>query len=113
MFDGVGTSSSTPSSSSDLEAVPGSQTSQRVFWTPPLVAPHIPPMMPPSSAPYAAPLAAIDGVPLAPAARVDSDLLVLPSAPYTRYTYRRRFSCPAWTKKFRYLESDRPPDTYW
>uniref|UniRef100_A0A0D3CTA5 Uncharacterized protein n=1 Tax=Brassica oleracea var. oleracea TaxID=109376 RepID=A0A0D3CTA5_BRAOL len=46
--DGIGTSSSGPSSP---EAVPDSQTSQRVSCSPPPPAPHMPPPPPPDAAP--------------------------------------------------------------
>ncbi|KAF3543579.1 hypothetical protein DY000_02007436 [Brassica cretica] len=71
--DGVGTSSSGPSSS---EAVPDSQISQRVSWSPPPPAPHMPP---PPPSPAAAPQPV-------PAGAVHPDLRVPPSPPYARYT---------------------------
>uniref|UniRef100_A0A0D3E6X9 Uncharacterized protein n=1 Tax=Brassica oleracea var. oleracea TaxID=109376 RepID=A0A0D3E6X9_BRAOL len=46
-YDGIGISSSGPSSS---EAVAHSQTSQRVSWSPPSPAPHMPPSPPPAAA---------------------------------------------------------------
>uniref|UniRef100_A0A0D3E2T4 Uncharacterized protein n=1 Tax=Brassica oleracea var. oleracea TaxID=109376 RepID=A0A0D3E2T4_BRAOL len=69
--DGSGTSSSGPSSS---DAVPESQTSQRVFSSPPL-----PPQMPPPPPPVAAPQPVPEGA-------VHLDLRVLPYAPFARYT---------------------------
>uniref|UniRef100_A0A0D3CF17 Uncharacterized protein n=1 Tax=Brassica oleracea var. oleracea TaxID=109376 RepID=A0A0D3CF17_BRAOL len=69
--DGSGASSSGPSSS---DAVPDSQTSQRVSWSPPP-----PPQMPPPPPPAAAPQPA-------PAGTVHPDLCVPSYAPYARYT---------------------------
>ena len=66
--DRIGTSSSRPSSS---EAVPDSQTSQSVSWSPSPPAPHMPPPPPP---PAAAPQPV-------PAGAVHPDLRVPPSAP--------------------------------
>uniref|UniRef100_A0A0D2ZXF8 Uncharacterized protein n=1 Tax=Brassica oleracea var. oleracea TaxID=109376 RepID=A0A0D2ZXF8_BRAOL len=69
--DGSGASSSGPSSS---DAVPDSQTSQRVSWSPP-PPPQIPP--PPPPPPAAAPQPA-------PAGEVHPDLRVPSYAPYAR-----------------------------
>ena len=69
--DGSGASSSGPSSS---DAVPDSQTSQRVSWSPPP-----PPQMPPPPPPAAAPQPA-------PAGAFHPDLRVPSYAPYARYT---------------------------
>ncbi|KAF8116116.1 hypothetical protein N665_0021s0007 [Sinapis alba] len=80
--DGVVTSSFVLTSTSDPEAVPDSQTSQRVSRTPPPPAPHIPPQMPPLPSPVA-PHGAPDP---ALAAGVHPDFLVPPSARYASYT---------------------------
>ena len=70
--DGARTSSSGSSSS---EAVPDSQTSQRVSWSSSPPAPHMPaPPSPPAAAPQPV-----------PAGAVHPDLRVLPSPPYARY----------------------------
>uniref|UniRef100_A0A0D3EG51 Uncharacterized protein n=1 Tax=Brassica oleracea var. oleracea TaxID=109376 RepID=A0A0D3EG51_BRAOL len=79
--DGSGTSSSGPSSS---DAVPDSQTSQRVFSSPPL-----PPQMPPPPPPAAAPQPVLEGA-------VHPDLRVPSYAPFARYTVEN----PAWTGGF-------------
>ncbi|XP_018448676.1 uncharacterized protein LOC108820198 [Raphanus sativus] len=83
--DGVGTSSSGGRTSSD--AVPDSQTSQRV-WSPPPPAPQ---MAPPPPPPLAAPQQPV------PEAGVHPDLRVPPHAP--------EFGC--------FFDPDRPPGTYW
>lgn len=77
--DGVGRSSSGPSSS---DGVPDSRTSQRASWSLPPPAPQIPSQMPPPPPPAALPAAPQP----APAAGVHPDLRVPPSAPYARYT---------------------------
>uniref|UniRef100_A0A0D3DP38 Uncharacterized protein n=1 Tax=Brassica oleracea var. oleracea TaxID=109376 RepID=A0A0D3DP38_BRAOL len=80
--DGSGTSSSGPSSSN---AVPNSQTSQRVFPSPPL-----PPQMPPPPPPAAAPEPVPEGA-------VHPDLRVPSYAPFARYTRKNtpnHRSCP-------------------
>uniref|UniRef100_A0A0D3CD13 Uncharacterized protein n=1 Tax=Brassica oleracea var. oleracea TaxID=109376 RepID=A0A0D3CD13_BRAOL len=76
--DGSGTSSSGPSSS---DSVPDSQTSQRVFSSPPL-PPQMPPPHPPADAPQPVPEGA-----------VHPDLRVPSYAPFARYTVFGANSC--------------------
>ncbi|XP_048591445.1 verprolin-like [Brassica napus] len=91
---GVGTSSSGPSSS---EAVPDSQSSQRVSWSPPPPASHMPPLPPP---PAAAPQPV-------PAGAVHPDLCVPPSAPYAGYTMEYFLTQPG-REGLDFLDPDRP-----
>uniref|UniRef100_A0A0D3DA64 Uncharacterized protein n=1 Tax=Brassica oleracea var. oleracea TaxID=109376 RepID=A0A0D3DA64_BRAOL len=77
--DGSGTSSSSPSSS---DAVPDSQTSQRVSWSPPP-----PPQMHPPPPPAVAPQ-------LVPEGAVHPDLRVPSYAPFVRYTVEDLLSQP-------------------
>ena len=90
--DGVRTSSSGPSSS---EAVPDSQSSQRVSRSHPPPASHMPPL-PPS--PAAAPQPVPAGVP--------------PSAPYAGYTVEYFLTQPG-REGLDFLDPNRPRETYY
>lgn len=101
--DGVGTSLSVPSSSSDPEAVPDSQTSQRVYRSLPPFPPQMPPPhMPAPPAPEAPPQ------PAPAAAGVHLDSLVPPSAPYTTYTVEDLLAQHG-REILEILNPDRPP----
>ena len=95
--DDSGASSSGPSSS---DAVPDSQTSQRVSWSPPP-----PPQMPPPPPPAAAPQPA-------PASAVHPDLRVPSYAPYARYTEEDLLVQPG-LEGLEVLDPDRPPENFW
>ena len=100
--DGVGTSSSGPSSS---EAVPDSQIYLRVSWSRP-PPPQIPSQMPPP--PPAPPTAPHH----APADVVHPDLRVPPSTPYARYTVEDLLAQPG-REGLDILDPGRLPCTYW
>uniref|UniRef100_A0A0D2ZVS2 Uncharacterized protein n=1 Tax=Brassica oleracea var. oleracea TaxID=109376 RepID=A0A0D2ZVS2_BRAOL len=91
--DGSGTSSSGPSSS---DAVPDSQTSQRVFSSPPL-----PPQMPPPPPPAAAPEPVPEGA-------VHPDLRVPSYAPFARYTVEDLLAQPGREERETQLTQESP-----
>uniref|UniRef100_A0A0D3ADT3 Uncharacterized protein n=1 Tax=Brassica oleracea var. oleracea TaxID=109376 RepID=A0A0D3ADT3_BRAOL len=90
--DGSRASSSGPSSS---DAVPDSQTFQRVSWSPP-PPPQMPPPPPPATAPQPAPVGA-----------VHPDLCVPSYAPYARYTVEDLLDQPG-LEGLDVLDPDRP-----
>uniref|UniRef100_A0A0D3BFS1 Uncharacterized protein n=1 Tax=Brassica oleracea var. oleracea TaxID=109376 RepID=A0A0D3BFS1_BRAOL len=95
--DDSGASSSGPSSS---DAVPDSQTSQRVSWSPPPPL-QMPPPPPPAAAPQPTPTNAFH-----------PDLRVPSYAPYARYTVEDLLVQPG-REGLKVLDPDRPPRNFW